>query len=99
MPRLVRRQPLLTRIQAYLNPFDFLLWLSEEVDSNDWDEFQKTFATPIGVGLNLIFLIARANSGSSGATRGADDVFGEGPSKAGFLAWMVSGPARCGMRM
>jgi hypothetical protein len=89
MPRLVRRQPLLARIQAYLNPLDFLLWLSEEIDSNDWDEVQRTFATPIGLGLNFVFLIARANSGSSGVSRGADDVFGDGPSRSGYLAWLV----------
>ncbi|KAI9824042.1 MAG: hypothetical protein M1832_002110 [Thelocarpon impressellum] len=65
MPRLVRRQPLADRIKAYLNPWDFLLWLSEEVDSNDWDEFQRSYATPLGLVCNLVFLIARSNSGAS----------------------------------
>ncbi|KAL8796393.1 MAG: hypothetical protein Q9195_001300 [Heterodermia aff. obscurata] len=75
MPRLVRRRPLAERLQAYLNPLDFLLWLSEELDSSDWDQWRKDWATPIGVGLNIVFLIARANSGPS--TRRADDVFAD----------------------
>jgi hypothetical protein len=88
MPRLIRRRPLAERIQAYLNPLDFLLWLSEEIDSSDWDQWQKDWATPIGFALNVVFLIARANSGSSSRTKG-DDVFGEDESHAGWLAWFV----------
>ncbi|KAH1806167.1 hypothetical protein KXX19_003235 [Aspergillus fumigatus] len=76
MPRLVRRQPLAERIRSYLNPLDFLLWLSEEIDANAWDQFEKDWALPLGVVLNLTFLIARANSRSSG-TRAIDDVFGD----------------------
>lgn len=89
MPRLVRRQPLLARIKAYLNPLDFLLWLSEEVDSNDWDEFQRSYATSLGLALNLVFIIARANSGSRAARRGGDDVFGDDISRRGWLTWLV----------
>lgn len=88
MPRLIRRRPLAERIQAYLNPLDFLLWLSEELDSSDWDQWQKEWATPIGAALNVVFLIARANSGSGSRTRG-DDVFGEDESHTGWLAWFV----------
>ncbi len=88
MPRLIRRQPFAERVKAYLNPLDFLLWLSEELDSSDWEQWQKEWATPIGVALNIIFLIARANSGSSSRTRG-DDVFGEDVSCTGWLAWFV----------
>ncbi len=91
MPRLVRRQPLAERIKAYLNPLDFLLWLSEEFDSNDWDQFQQDWATPIGAGINIIFLIARANSGNGGRTTG-DDVFGEERSGSGWLSWFVRLP-------
>ncbi len=35
--RLVRRRPLSERIQALLNPMDFYLWLSEEIQTFDWD--------------------------------------------------------------
>ncbi len=89
MPRLVRRQPLAERIKAYLNPLDFLLWLSEEVDSNDWDEFQRSYATPSGLLCNLVFLIARANSGDAGGASHHDDVFGDDSSRGGWLSWFV----------
>ena len=89
-PRLVRRRPMKERIKAYVNPLDFLLWLSEQLDSGDWDEWQKEWAYPIGILLNVIFLIARANSGYN--TRGrADDVFGEDVGYAGWLPWFVCG--------
>ena len=91
-PRLVRRRPLAERIKSYLNPFDFLLWLSEELDSSDLDQWQKEWATPIGLLLNVVFLIARANSGSSTTSTG-DDVFGEEIGYTGWLAWFVGVPS------
>lgn len=86
MPKYIRRQPLAERLKAYLNPYDFLLWLSEEIDSHGWDQLEKEWAIPIGLGLNLIFLIARANSKNT--TRDYDDVFGE-VRRAGWTAWVV----------
>lgn len=86
MPKFVRRQPLAERIQAYLNPYDFLLWLSEELESNGWDQLEKEWATPIGVGLNLVFIIARANSRAKSTSY--DDVFGDVPGVA-WTAWLV----------
>jgi hypothetical protein len=88
MPPVVRRQPLLERIQAFLNPLDFLLWLSEELDINGWERLEKEWAIPIGVGLNVVFLIARANA-NLGARR-SDDVFGEPTTGNGWLVWLVS---------
>lgn len=90
MPRLVRRQPLADRIKEYLNPLDFLLWLSEELDSGDWDQWQQEWATSIGVAVNLIFLVARANSGGSNGRLRGDDVFGEDSGGSGWLSWFVS---------
>ncbi len=91
MPRLVRRAPLLERIQAQLNLWDFLLWLSEELNSNEWANLQKDLAVPLGVGMNIFFMVARANSGNGGRSR-ADDVFGDYPARAGsgWFAWFVS---------
>ncbi|EAW13996.1 Nur1/Mug154 family protein [Aspergillus clavatus NRRL 1] len=83
MPRLVRRRPLAERIRSYLDPLDFLLWVSEEIDSHDWDQFEKDWALPLGVVLNLVFLTARANSRSSGS-KAIDDVFGD----EGGVPWM-----------
>ncbi|KAK4937637.1 hypothetical protein LTR10_021783 [Elasticomyces elasticus] len=87
MPKYVRRAPLLERLKAYLNPYDFLLWLSEEIESNGWDQLEKEWATPIGIALNLIFLVARANSKST--SRSYDDVFGDVPRIA-WTSWLAS---------
>ncbi|KAL8821051.1 MAG: hypothetical protein Q9223_000851 [Gallowayella weberi] len=88
MPRLVRRRPLLERIKAWLNPLDFLLWLSEAFDSSDWEQWQKDWSITIGIGINIIFLIARANIGSRSRRRG-DDVFGDDDTVTGLTAWLV----------
>ena len=88
MPRLIRRQPLLERIQGYLNPADLLLWLSEELESQGWDQLEKEWALPIGFTLNLVFLVARANS--RGASGSYDDVFGDSRRETGWFSWLVS---------
>lgn len=86
MPKYVRRQPLSERIAAYLNPYDFLLWLSEEIESRGYDQLEKEWALPLGLLCNIVFLIARANT----ATRSSsyDDVFGE-TSSFSWRAWLV----------
>lgn len=83
MPRLVRRRPLWERVVSMLNPMDMLLWLSEEIETRDWDS--KLVGTQLGVGLNFVFLLARANSGMPMAR---DDVFGDDES-SGWLSFMV----------
>lgn len=88
-PRLIRRRPLSERISTYLNPLDFLLWLSEELDSNEWAQWKIEWATPIGLALNILIMIARANSVQNTRSRG-DDVFGENGSYLGWLSWLVS---------
>lgn len=87
-PRLIRRRPLVERIKTYLNPLDFLLWLAEELDSSDWDQWKKEWANPMGFLLNVVFLIARANTAHS-TRKGADDVFGDGITYTPWLAWFV----------
>ncbi|KAI0541603.1 hypothetical protein GGR58DRAFT_434214 [Xylaria digitata] len=85
MPRrLVRRRPLLERVKAMLNPMDFLLWLSEEIETHDWSS--KTVGTQLGLAMNFAFLLARANSGG---TRVEDPVFDDGASTAGWLAYLI----------
>lgn len=83
MPRLVRRTPLLERIKSMLNPMDFLLWLSEELETRDWDS--TTAGTQLGLAMNFVFLVARANSASSTS----DDVFSDDVG-TGWLAFFVS---------
>ncbi|KJZ77976.1 hypothetical protein HIM_02613 [Hirsutella minnesotensis 3608] len=79
MPRLVRRRPLRERIVSMLNPMDFLLWLSEEIETRDWDS--QAVGTRLGLGLNFVFLLARANSGSKPSS---SDVFGDDGSSSWF---------------
>ncbi|KAL9612270.1 MAG: hypothetical protein Q9167_003138 [Letrouitia subvulpina] len=88
MPRLIRRRPLAERLQSYLNPLNIFLWLSEELESRDWDQWQNRSAMPVAAALNLVFLIARANSGSS-SRRLQDDVFSDDEGYGGWLPWFV----------
>ncbi|KAI1185960.1 hypothetical protein F5B17DRAFT_441461 [Nemania serpens] len=84
MPRLVRKRPFTERVKAMLNPMDFLLWLSEEIETHDWSS--RTVGTQLGLAMNFAFLISRANSGG---TRVADPVFDDGAGTSGWLAYLT----------
>lgn len=87
-PRLVRRAPLFKRIQAYLSPLDLLLWLSEELNSNDLEDTLKQWVVPAGLFMNVAFMVARANA--KGVDPG-EDVFADAYERrgSGWLAWFV----------
>ncbi|KAH6716785.1 hypothetical protein BKA61DRAFT_477739 [Leptodontidium sp. MPI-SDFR-AT-0119] len=82
MPRLVRRKPTIQRVKDYLNPGDWWLYVCEEFETADWD---KQYASPLALGLHIVLLIARANTGSSLGS-GGDDVFGDDYSRTGWLS-------------
>lgn len=82
--RLVRRRPLKERIIAMLNPMDFLLWVSEEIETREWDS--KGTGTRVGLFMSLAFLLARANTGGDGSD--VDDVFGD-DSATGWVPYIV----------
>lgn len=88
MPRLVRRAPLSERIKAYADPSDWLICISEELNSSDWEGFAASYAHSLGLGANLVFILAQANSGAS---TGDDDdgVFSE-VSGPGWLKWIMN---------
>lgn len=88
---MVRRAPLSERLRAYLDMWDWILWISEEINGSDWEEFAEGSATTIGIALNVIFMIARSWSGEARPSA-RDDVFGdfEGRSGTGWLVWFVS---------
>jgi hypothetical protein len=86
MPRLVRQKPLMERISAMLNPMDYLLWLSEELETRDWNS--HVVGTQLGLGMNFLLLLCRANIGSSGSK--GDDIFRDDQS-AGWLSFFVGG--------
>jgi hypothetical protein len=87
--RLVRSRPLIERIRDNLDPSDWLLWLNEELESSEWAEQIQEYATPLGLLANFVFLVARANSGS---TPDDSDVFSDFDSRNGsvWLTWLVS---------
>ena len=88
MPRLIRRQPLWERIKSKLDPYDFLLWLAEELDAGWLEQLEKEWATPLGVVLNFVFVIARSNTRAK--SKAYDDVFGDESGGNGLLSWLVS---------
>ena len=90
-PRLVRRRPLAERVKAYLDPLDFLLWLSEHLESSDWSEWLKEWVVPTGVVLNVVFLVARANTGPTLRSPG-NGVFGDDDDYTPWSAWFVRNP-------
>lgn len=67
-----------------LNPMDFYLWLSEEIQTFNWDS--KAFGTRFGLVANFIVLLARANAG--GTNEAIDDVFGDAPAN-GWVTLLV----------
>lgn len=81
---MVRREPLKDRILARLNPMDFLLWLSEEIETREWDS--KALGTRVGILASVAFLLARVNAG--GASPDVDDVFGEDEG-TGWIPFIV----------
>lgn len=87
MPRLVRRAPLSERIKAYTDPSDWLIWISEELNGNDWDEFAQSYAVYIGFACNFLFVIAQANSRASSSDN--DDIFSEATGP-GWISWFMS---------
>jgi len=67
-----------------LNPMDFLLWLSEEIETREWDS--KATGTRAGIFMSFAFLLARANTGSG--SQDVDDVFGDDTS-IGWIPYIV----------
>ncbi|KAF2748602.1 hypothetical protein M011DRAFT_457347 [Sporormia fimetaria CBS 119925] len=89
MPPVIRKAPLTERIKNYLDPVEWFMWASEELNSSDWDEFASNYATSIGFGANLVYIFAQANTGRRNTV--GDDVFGEPRSNSsGWLRWFLN---------
>lgn len=86
--RLIRRDPLSKRLREHLDPYDFLLWLSELLNDDSIDEWLNSWAVPISVALNILFILARGASQRTGS--GGDDVFGDMDGGGSAFAWLVS---------
>lgn len=87
--RLVRRRPLMERLKTFFDPWDYLLWLSEEIETRNFGS--KTLGTQLGLALNFAFILARVY-GSSSAGGDSDDIFSDSDSSGstGWLAYFVS---------
>ncbi|KAG0637356.1 hypothetical protein HOY80DRAFT_278128 [Tuber brumale] len=92
--RFVRRQPLAERLSSLLNPFDLFLALFIWLESHDWDNLQNTVKNPLGLALNVLCLISRANSNGGYKRSGAEDVlrrpaggYSGGISSGGDAGW------------
>jgi hypothetical protein len=85
--RVVRRAPFSERVKSWFNIADMLLWLSEELNSRDWEEFDRRWSNSMGIALNLIFIFLRANSTPSSS---GDDIFEDYHRKpSGLFASLV----------
>lgn len=87
--RLVRRRPLIERLKTFFDPWDFLLWLSEEIETRNFGS--KSLGTQLGLALNFVFILARSY-GSSSTGGDNDDIFSDSESAgtSGWLAYLVS---------
>jgi len=85
MARRIRRAPLLERILAYCNIMDLLLWLSEELETRDWDS--NAVGTQVGIAASLLFMVARASTET--ATDAEQELFGDGGG-TGWRQYLVS---------
>lgn len=72
------------RVKAYLDVHDWLLWISEELNTNDWEDFAKDYAFIIGFVFNLVYIIAQANTASG---PGNDDILLGSTSGPGWFTW------------
>ena len=86
--RRVRQRPLKDRILDAINIWDLELWLSEEIETSDVD--WKKIGAFIGLACNVLFFLARANTG--GSSNAEDDVFGDGSGR-GFFSYLVGSAA------
>jgi hypothetical protein len=86
MPPIIRRAPLSERIKAYLNPYDLLLWIAEELHESALDEALRDWGMPVGIVANVVFACARFGLKKNPN----DDIFGELESKSGWFLWLVS---------
>ena len=93
MSRRVRRAPLSERLANYLDWRDWLLYVSEEVQTSDWAKVQGKPTWAIGLGCNLVFMVALSNSKSAAYTE--DDVFGDYATRSGSgwlraICWLLT---------
>lgn len=88
MPPVVRRAPLLERINSLINPVDFIIWLLEECHDEALDESLREWTVPIALSMNLLAMVSRAYSQREMSSDLFDDT--EAPGMGRRLSWLVS---------
>lgn len=86
MPPLVRRRTFWTRLRALLDLNDLLLWLSEELNDDSYDEILDQAAAPLAISCNVLFILLRIVGGSNQQ----EDVFGPVNGRKRLFTWLVS---------
>lgn len=71
--RLIRRQSLWDRVSSY--PHDLLLSLNETYELLEWDSVSDTLSVPLGIGLNVLYLLARRDRQEQTSSYYEKDVF------------------------
>jgi hypothetical protein len=71
--RLIRKESFVQRLSSY--PQDLLLSLNEQYELLEWDSLSDTFSVPIGVGLNLVYMLARLDQHDHTSAYAEKDVF------------------------
>ncbi|KAJ6258572.1 hypothetical protein Dda_6618 [Drechslerella dactyloides] len=96
--RLVRRQTFGQRIASFLNPLDNLLSVSLLFETYDWEGLGESIAAPAGIALNILLMVARANSntklGWRGSSSAVEDVLRDprhdySDTGSGALGWVM----------
>lgn len=93
--RLVRKESLWSRVKSA--PFDFLLSVSESIETIHWDSLTKSVAVPGGIAATLVLLLCRIavdRSAVAGAksswSSGGDDIFAERSVASSWVYAIVS---------
>lgn len=62
------------------------MWISEKLDSEEWQDFAKDHSRILGFLMNLVFIVAQANA--SRTSESDDDVLMGGTGGPGWFAWL-----------
>jgi hypothetical protein len=71
--RLIRRQHWLDRLSSY--PHDLLISLNESYELLEWDNLSNTLSVPLGIALNVTYMLARLGLRDYSSSYREKDVF------------------------
>lgn len=71
--KLIRHQTFLQRLSTY--PQDLLLSLNESYELLEWDNLSDTLSIPLGITLNVLYILARLDQYGQTSSYHEKDVF------------------------